>query len=76
MRKGFDSLATLAQQNFWKEDTCGAFVRLPRLRRRDSEGLWLHAEGLCLFAKRLEKVGPSLADGRVMVRPAQLAILL
>jgi transposase len=36
-------------------------------------------QGLCLFAKRLEKgrfVWPSPADGKVTITPAQLSMLL
>jgi transposase len=41
--------------------------------------LWWDGQGLCLFAKRLERgrfVWPSPADGRVVITPAQLAMLL
>ena len=41
--------------------------------------LWWDRQGLCLFAKRLEKgrfVWPSPADGKVVITPAQLGMLL
>ncbi len=41
--------------------------------------LWFDGQGLCLFAKRLEKgrfVWPSPADGKVTITPAQLGMLL
>jgi hypothetical protein len=41
--------------------------------------LWWDGQGLCLFAKRLEKgrfVWPSPADGKVVISPAQLGMLL
>src|SRR3546814_12437504 len=41
--------------------------------------LWWDGQGLCLFSKRLEKgrfVWPSPADGKVVVTPAQLAMLV
>lgn len=41
--------------------------------------LWWDGQGLCLFAKRLEKgrfVWPSPADGQVAITPAQLSMLL
>ena len=41
--------------------------------------LWWDGQGLCLFAKRLEKgrfVWPSPADGIVALSPAQLGMLL
>jgi transposase len=41
--------------------------------------LWWDGQGLCLFAKRLEKgrfVWPSPVDGKVAITPAQLGMLL
>jgi transposase len=41
--------------------------------------LWWDGQGLCLFAKRLEKgrfVWPSPADGKVVITSAQLGMLL
>ena len=43
------------------------------------KALWWDGQGLCLFAKRLEKgrfVWPSPADGSVVLTPAQLGMLL
>ena len=43
------------------------------------KALWWDGQGLCLFAKRLEKgrfVWPSPADGCVVLTPAQLGMLL
>jgi transposase len=41
--------------------------------------LWHDGQGMCLFAKRLEKgrfIWPSPADGVVAITPAQLGYLL
>ena len=41
--------------------------------------LWSDGQGLCLFAKRLERgrfLWPSTADGTVTISPAQLGYLL
>ncbi|MFZ1894567.1 MAG: IS66 family insertion sequence element accessory protein TnpB, partial [Rhodoplanes sp.] len=41
--------------------------------------LWHDGQGLCLFAKRLERgrfIWPSPADGVVTITPAQLGYLL
>ena len=41
--------------------------------------LWYDGQGLCLFAKRLERgrfVWLSPADGKVVISPAQLSMLL
>ena len=43
------------------------------------KALWWDGQGLCLFAKRLEKgrfVWPSAAAGSVVLTPAQLSMLL
>ena len=43
------------------------------------KALWWDGQGLCLFAKRLEKgrfVWPSPADGKVVLTAAQLGMLL
>lgn len=79
MRKGFDGFAMLAQ-NLLKKDPfsghlfvfCGRSGKLLKV-------LWFDGQGLCLFAKRLERghfVWPSPADGSVLITPAPLAMLL
>ena len=43
------------------------------------KALWWDGQGLCLFAKRLERgrfVWPSAAHGKVVLTPAQLGMLL
>jgi transposase len=79
MRKGFDGLATLVQERL-RQDPFGGQVFVFRGRRGDRlKVLWWDGQGLCLFAKRLEKgrfVWPSAADGVVALSPAQLGMLL
>ena len=79
MRKGFDGLSAVAQTVLHKNPVSGhVFVFRGRLGDR-VKVLWWDGQGLCLFAKRLERgrfVWPSPADGRVAVTPAQLAMLL
>jgi transposase len=79
MRKGFDGLAMLAQ-NLLREDPFSGHLFVFRGRSgKLLKVLWFDGQGLCLFAKRLEKgrfVWPSPADGRVAITPAQLAMLL
>ena len=68
MRRGFDGLALMVQETL----------------RRDPHGghlfvLWHDGQGMCLFAKRLERgcfLWPSAADGVVTITPAQLGYLL
>ncbi len=78
-RKGFDGLATLVQ-DVLKQDPFAGHLFVFRGRRGDLiKVLWYDGQGLCLFAKRLEKgrfVWPSPDDGKVVVTAAQLAMLL
>lgn len=79
MRKGFDGLAAQVQQTL-NLDPFRGHLFVFRGRRGDLvKVLWWDGQGLCLFAKRLEKgrfVWPSPADGRVSITPAQFAMLL
>ena len=55
MRKGFDGLAAQAQQVLAIDPFCGHLVVF-RGRRGDLvKVLWFDGQGMCLFAKRLEK---------------------
>ena len=55
MRKGFDGLAALVQDQLRRDPFCGqAFVFRGR-QGRLIKVLWWDGQGLCLFAKRLEK---------------------
>src|SRR3974377_1043936 len=79
MRKGFDGLAALVQDHLRHDPFSGqAFVFRGR-QGRLIKILWWDGQGLCLFAKRLEKgrfVWPTPADGKVMMPPAPLGTLL
>lgn len=79
MRKGFDGLATLVQEKL-RRDPFGGQVFAFRGRRGDLiKVLWWDGQGLCLFAKRLERgrfVWPAAADGVISLTPAQLSMLL
>ena len=79
MRKGFDGLAAVAQSALAANPFCG-HVFVFRGRRGDLlKVLWADRDGLCLFAKRLERgrfVWPQAASGAVHLTPAQLAMLL
>ncbi|WP_370875419.1 IS66 family insertion sequence element accessory protein TnpB [Methylobacterium amylolyticum] len=79
MRKGFDGLAALVQDHLFRDPFSGqAFV----FRGRQGhliKVLWWDGQGLCLFAKRLEKgrfVWPATAGAAAALTPAQLAMLL
>jgi transposase len=79
MRKGFDGLAALVQTRLAEDPFCG-HVFVFRGRRGDRvKLLWWSGDGLCLFAKRLERgrfVWPQAADGVVSLTHAQLSMLL
>ena len=78
MRKGFDSLAAQAQTVLGKDPFSG-HVFCFRVRRGDLlKLLWWESDGLCLFAKRLERgrfIWPRAEQGAVLT-PAQLSMLL
>ena len=79
MRKGMDGLAALAQTTLAENPFSGQ-VFVFRGRRGDLvKLLWFDGDGLCLFAKRLERgrfVWPQAASGSVSLSAAQLAMLL
>ena len=79
MRKGFDGLALIVQETL-KRDSHGGHLFVFRGRRGDLiKCLWWDGQGLCLFAKRLERgrfLWPSTAGGAVTISVAQLSYLL
>ncbi len=79
MRKGFDGLAALVQLKL-REDPFSGQLFVFRGRRGDRiKMLWWDGDGLCLFAKRLERgrfVWPRAEDGVVHLTHAQLSMLL
>ena len=86
MRKGFDGLSSLVQQKLAQDPFCGHLFVF-RGRRGDLlKVLWYDGQGLCLFAKRLERgrfvwpspaePAPAKAGGKVVISPAQLGMLL
>ena len=79
MRKGFDGLAALVQLKL-RENPFSGQLFVFRGRRGDRvKILWWDGDGLCLFAKRLERgrfVWPRAEDGAVYLSQAQLSMLL
>ncbi len=79
MRRGFDGLASLVQQQLASDPFSGQ-VFVFRGRRGDRiKVLWFDGDGLCLFAKRLERgrfVWPQATAGGISLTPAQLSMLL
>jgi len=79
MRKGMDGLAALAQTALEANPFSG-HIFVFRGRRGDLvKLLWFDGDGLCLFAKRLERgrfVWPQATSGSVALSAAQLSMLL
>jgi len=79
MRKGMDGLAALAQ-TVLAENPFSGHVFVFRGRRGDLVKLiWFDGDGMCLFAKRLERgrfVWPQASSGSVSLTAAQLSMLL
>jgi len=79
LRKGFDGLCALVQLHL-AEDPFSGQLFVFRGRRGDRiKVLWWDGDGLCLFAKRLERgrfVWPQATSGTVAVSGAQLSMLL
>ena len=79
MRRGFDGLAAMVQEKL-DADPFAGHVFVFRGRRGDLiKLLWWDGDGLCLFAKRLERcrfIWPQATDGSVHLSTAQLSMLL
>jgi transposase len=79
MRRGFDGLAALVQEKL-AGDPFSGHLFVFRGRRGDLvKLLWWDGDGLCLFAKRLERgrfVWPQAEGGTVHLSAAQLSMLL
>jgi transposase len=79
MRKGFDGLALLVQETLRRDPHNGHLFVFRGRRGSLIKVLWHDGQGMCLFAKRLERgrfLWPSPADGTVAITPAQLGYLL
>ena len=79
MRKGYDGLASVVQTQL-TEDAFSGHVFVFRGKRGDRiKVLWWSGDGLCLFAKRLERgrfIWPQATHGTVHLSVAQLSMLL
>ena len=80
MRKGFDGLAALLVQTQIAQDPFSGQLFVFRGWRGDQvKLLWWDGDGLCLFAKRLERgrfVWSRAESGSVSLSAAQLSMLL
>lgn len=79
MRKGFDGLAMRIQQVLKHDPHCGHLFVFRGKRGDLVKLLWHDGQGLCLFAKRLERgrfIWPSASGEPVTISSAQLGYLL
>ena len=79
MRKGFAGLSALAGKVLGQDPYSGHLF-IFRGRRGDLiKVIWYDGQGSCLFSKRLERgrfVWPSRKEGKLILSPAQLSMLL
>ena len=79
LRRGFVGLSGMVQTAL-QENPFSGQVYIFRGRRGDLiKVLWFDGDGLCLFAKRLERgrfIWPQANNGTVSLTPAQLSMLL
>jgi len=79
LRRGFTGLGAVVQMKL-EQDPFGGHVFVFRGRRGDLiKVLWWDGDGLCLFAKRLERgrfIWPQAENGTVSLTRAQLSMLL
>jgi transposase len=79
LRRGFGGLSGMVQ-TVLHENPFSGHVFLFRGRRGDLiKMLWFDGDGLCLFAKRLERgrfIWPKVTSGKVSLTTAQLSMLL
>jgi transposase len=79
LRRGFDGLSAIVQ-TILEQNPFSGHVFVFRGRRGDLiKVLWWDGDGLCLFAKRLERgrfVWPKAENGKVPLTRAQLSMLL
>ena len=79
MRKGFDGLAMLVQQTLKRDPHGGQLFVFRGKRGCLIKLLWHDGQGMCLFAKRLERgrfIWPTTAGEAVTITAAQLGYLL
>jgi transposase len=79
MRRGFDGLALLVQETLKRDPHCGRLFVFRGKRGGLVKILWHDGQGMCLFAKRLDRgrfVWPRTEGEAVTITPAPLGYLL
>jgi transposase len=79
MRRGFDGLAAMVAQALARDPFSGQLFVFRGRRGDRVKVLWWDGQGLCLYAKRLERgrfIWPQAQQGVVHLTAAQLSMLL
>ena len=79
MRRGFQGLSAQIQTKLEQQPFSGHVFVFPGRRGDMIKLLWFDGDGLCLFAKRLERgrfIWPQAKDGTVSLSRAQLSMLI
>ena len=79
MRRGFDGLAAQVQTVLKADPHDGALFVFRGKRGDLVKAIWWDGQGMCLFAKRLERgrfVWPAATEGSVRLSVAELSMLL
>ena len=79
MRKGFDGLAMLVQETLKRDPHDGQLFVFRGKRGDLLKLIWHDGQGMCLFAKRLERgrfIWPATVGEAVTITAAQLGYLL
>ena len=79
MRKGFNGLALQVQELLRRDPHSGHLFVFRGRRGGLIKVLWHDGQGMCLYAKRLERgrfIWPSAADGAMVITSAQLGYML
>jgi transposase len=79
MRKGFDGLAVRVQELLKRDPHCGHLFVFRGKRGDLIKIIWHDGQGMCLFAKRLERgrfIWPSTVGDAVTITGGQLGYLL
>ena len=79
MRKGFDGLSAIVQLQLSADPFSGQLFVFRGRRGDRVKLLWWDGDGMCLFAKRLERgkfVWPQASEGTCSLSQAQLSMLL
>jgi len=79
MRRGFDGLALLVQEQLKRDPHSGQLFVFRGRRGGLIKILWHDGQGMCLLSKRLERgrfIWPSASTGVVTITAAQLGYLL